>query len=92
MPKVSFHKRFLSIYHKFSKRSQKRFLAIDRALRLFAHNPRHPSLHTEKLSGSNVWSIRIDQNNRLFFIWSDDNDTAIFFSVGPHDSYRAIKK
>lgn len=57
----------------------------------FTKNPQHPSLRLEKLQGSKVWSIRVDRGNRLFFIWSDTDDTAIFFLVGPHDAYRKLE-
>ena len=42
----------------------------DKALRLFELNPRHPSLHTEKIDFSrDIWSGRIDRNYRFTFQW-----------------------
>lgn len=34
---------------------------VDAALRRFMENPRHPSLHFEKLSGSDFRTIRVDR-------------------------------
>ena len=90
MPSLAFESRYSSAYRTFTKRNKQRAWAIDEALRLFVRNPNHPSLHLEKLRSSEVWTIRIDQGNRLFFIWSNSGDTAIFFFVGPHDAYRTL--
>jgi len=76
---------------KFTKKNNDRSRSVKEALRRFQIDPTHPSLHVEKLSGSDTWTIRIDSGNRLFFVWSDEGDTAIFFYVGPHDSYRTVK-
>ncbi len=92
MPKIYFAPRFNKAYLKFTKLNQKRIDAIDRIIKLFASNPKHPSLNLEKLVGVKIWTIRIDRSNRLFFAWSDQEDTALFFFVGPHDSYKTIKK
>jgi len=90
MPTLDFDRRYAKSYRAFTKRNAQRIQAIDQVLRLFSQNPQHPSLHLEKLSGSTIWTIRVDRGNRLFFIWSDTGDTAIFFLVGPHDMYRKL--
>lgn len=75
---------------KFVKKDLKLAIKIRHTLERFATNPQHPSLHLEKLSGTDVWTIRIDRGNRLFFTWSSDGDIAIFFLVGKHDLYRNL--
>lgn len=90
MPCIAFDKRYIKPYKSFIRNNKRNGDAINKTLKFFEINPKHPSLNTEKLSGSNVWSIRIDKGNRLFFIWSEAQDTAIFFSVGPHDKYRTM--
>ena len=92
MPKLHFLPRFDNAYRKFTKRDKKRVQSIDKALKLFASNPKHPSLNLEKLSSADIWTIRINRSSRLFFTWAKDDNIAIFFFVGPHDSYRIVKK
>ncbi len=60
---------------------------IKKALRLLKENPSHPSLNLEKLKGSQIWTIRIDKGNRIFFSWIDKT-TALFLDIGKHDKYR----
>ena len=41
---------------------------LAKALRLLEMNPRHPSLHLERIiNDSKAWSVRIDQRYRLSF-------------------------
>ena len=43
---------------------------MEKALRLFARNPWHPSLHTEKIDfRRDIWSSRVDRNYRFTFQW-----------------------
>ena len=45
----------------------------DKAFRLFRDNPRHPSLHAEKIDHKkDIWSARIDLNYRFTFQWIHD--------------------
>jgi mRNA-degrading endonuclease YafQ of YafQ-DinJ toxin-antitoxin module len=60
---------------------------IKKTLRLLRENPHHPSLNLEKLKGSNIWTMRIDRGNRIFFSWID-KATALFLDIGKHDKYR----
>jgi len=90
MPKIHYLPKFNSVYCKFTKNNKRRVKSIDKVLEIFAANPKHPSLKLEKLSGREIWTIRIDKGNRLFFVWSKNGDVAIFFFVGPHDSYKNI--
>ncbi len=90
MPSVRLIPRFESARKKFVKRNDHLSQRIEETLIRFITNPQHPSLHLEKLAGTSYWTIRIDQGNRLFFVWSDTGDTAIFFLVGPHDMYKKL--
>ena len=75
---------------KFVKGSKKRAELVKKALGLFQNNPKHPSLHTEKLAGSENWSIRINKSDRVFFMWLDKN-SVLLIDVGKHDKYNKIK-
>lgn len=90
MPVIRLHKSFPKKLQKFTKNNINRSLAVKEAFRRFQTDPNHPSLHLEKLSGSSIWTIRLDGGDRLFFTWSDVGDTAIFFLIGPHDAYRKL--
>ncbi len=90
MPSIRLTPRFESARIKFVRRNKKLSQHVQDVLICFAKNPQHPSLHLEKLAGTPYWSVRIDQGNRLFFVWSDTGDTAIFFLVGPHDMYKRL--
>ena len=61
------------------------FKKIQKQLKFFKENIKHPSLRTHKLKGnlSNTWSISIEGNIRL--IYSIKNNEAIFFKLGNHD-------
>jgi plasmid maintenance system killer protein len=92
MPKIHLLSRFSKAYIKFAKDDKKRVAVVDKAFKLFEKDLEHPSLNLEKLRGSKTWTIRVDRGNRLFFEWSEKGDIAIFFFIGPHDSYRTFKK
>ncbi len=92
MPRVSLTKQFQKERKKWARGKNKREEQLQRAFLLFTQNPKHPSLNLEKLSGSEIWTIRVDRGNRLFFVWADEEDIAIFFFVGHHDTYRTIKR
>ena len=91
MPKIRLRPSFSRQLRKFTKKNNDRKEAVKEALRRFHLDPDYPSLHLEKLSGTDTWTIRIDSGNRLFFVWSDEGDTAIFFYVGSHNAYRTVK-
>lgn len=72
---------------KFVKNNKTNSSNVKKALKLFKENPKHPSLHLEKLGGSKLWTIRIDQRNRIFFSWIDES-TVLLIDVDKHDKYR----
>lgn len=61
------------------------FKKIQKQLKIFKENIKHPSLRTHKLKGNlaNTWSISIEGNVRL--LYSIKNNEAIFFKIGNHD-------
>ena len=61
------------------------FKKIQKQLKIFKENIKHPSLRTHKLKGnlSQTWSISIEGNVRL--IYTIKNNEAIFFKIGNHD-------
>jgi len=79
------------------KRSRKRYTKnnIKRAkqylstLNLFRHNSTHVGLKVEKLMNSDMWSMRINKSDRIFFAWIDNN-TALLLEIGLHDMYRKV--
>ena len=60
------------------------FKKIEKQLKLFRDNIKHPSLRTHKLKGnlSNTWSISIQGNFRIVYFIKDNE--AIFFKFGSH--------
>lgn len=61
------------------------FKKIQKQLKLFKENIKHPSLRTHKLRGNltNTWSISIEENVRLIYYIT--NNEAIFFKIRNHD-------
>lgn len=84
---LEFSKNFLRSRKKFVKNNPNRAKNLIKAIKIFVENPSHPSLNLEKLSGITVWTIRLSQGNRIFFIWKNKT-TALFIDIGPHDKYR----
>ena len=76
------------VAHELKKIKQKHpllFKKIQKQLKIFKENSKHPSLRTHKLKGNltNTWSISIESNMRL--IYTIKNNEAIFFKLGNHD-------
>jgi hypothetical protein len=45
-------------------------LSVARCVQLLGDNPRHPGLHTHRVSGSpGVWEAHVDDANRVTFHW-----------------------
>jgi mRNA-degrading endonuclease RelE of RelBE toxin-antitoxin system len=65
MPKIRYQKRFEKPYVKLPSSTRKK---VDKALRLLAENPRHPSLHTKPIKGADgIYEARVDRNYRMTF-------------------------
>lgn len=87
MTKIQYSPKYLSERKKFLKNNPKLLNKTIKAISTFARNPQHPGLNLEKLSGTKVWTIRIDKASRIFFSWIDEK-TALFIDIGKHDKYR----
>jgi len=75
-------KEILSIQQKDKKLVER----IEKQIKLFEDNPKHPSLRIHKLSGkiNNMWSISITMSVRMIYILLDE-DTALFVKIGTHE-------
>ena len=59
-------------------------------LEYFLENPKHPSLHTEKLK-YDLHSFRINKNFRVIFKYVAENQVELLFLAG-HDVYDDLKR
>jgi len=57
---------------------------VDQAIRRFIENPRHPSLHFEKLRGSPYRTIRVNSDIRIALIGEEDYYELV--DVNHHDA------
>ena len=58
---------------------------VDKALILLEANPRHPSLHLEKIdAGKSIWSGRVDRGYRFTFQWVPNG--ILLRKLGAHDA------
>ena len=76
---------------RFTNRADKDYAALapdlrkvfEKQLELLLENPRHPSLRTKKLEGSNdLWQARVNRNWRFYFVIRDDE--YVILAVVPH--------
>jgi len=87
MPKIKLTDRFIELYKNLPKSIRKK---INRQIQLLAENPRHPSLQTKPIQGTNgIFEARIDINYRLTYERLPD-DTLLLRVVAKHDD--ALKK
>lgn len=84
---ILYSPKYLTARKKFLKSSSKLADKTIKAISLFTENPQYPSLNLEKLQGTKIWTIRIDQGNRIFFFWIDES-RVLFIDIGKHDKYR----
>lgn len=85
--KIEYSIYFLAKRKKFVHNNRKRFEDYAKTTRLFLSNYSHPSLRIEKLKGQDVWTIRLNQKDRIFFIWKNKT-TVMFIDIGKHDKYK----
>jgi len=71
---------------KIKAKNQKLFWLIDKQIKLFQSNPKHPSLRVHKLSGkySNLWSLSITPDVRILYR-TLENDVVYITAIGTHD-------
>lgn len=69
-----------------NKKDKKLVSRIEKQVKLFESNPRHPSLRTHKLTGSlaNRWSSSVSSGLRMVYVILDE-DVAYFVDLGTHD-------
>ncbi|HLD26680.1 MAG TPA: plasmid stabilization protein [Patescibacteria group bacterium] len=84
---LKYSQNYLTKRKKFLKNNPPRAEKVIKRLKLFVHNPNHPSLRIEKLKGNDVWTIRVDKGNRIFFTWETIR-IALLLDIGKHDKYR----
>lgn len=88
MKKIAFGPDFQKKLKKLVRQDNTLSKRIQKQLRLFEQNPRHPSLRLHKLKGNlqNTWSLSVDRGFRLLFI---EDENYYFFDMGEHkDIYR----
>lgn len=59
--------------------------AVDQALKQFLSNPRHPSLHFEKLKGSSFRTIRVDRKRHRIVLRGAAREAFELVDIGHHD-------
>lgn len=71
---------------KIGQRDKKIFELIQKQLRLFQSDSKHPSLRNHKLKGSQreAWSISINRSVRAVYQITETGE-AYFFDLGTHD-------
>ena len=61
---------------------------VEKAVRLLAENPRHPSLRVKRMKGlKSIWEGRVTRAYRFTFSW--EGDVITFRRVGSHDILKA---
>ncbi len=74
--------RFKESYQKLLPEIQEK---VDKAIKLFSENPRHPSLQVRKLeSAPGIWYLRVDLHHRLTF-QIEEGGVYVLRNVGRHD-------
>jgi mRNA-degrading endonuclease RelE of RelBE toxin-antitoxin system len=73
--------RFATAYRSLSANVQRK---VDKALRLLAADPRHPSLRLKKIEGADrIWEARVDRSHRLTLEIAEG--CCLLRNVGKHD-------
>lgn len=87
MPKIKLTDRFIELYKNLPESIRKK---INRQIQLLSENPRHPSLQTKPIQGTNgIYEARVDIDYRLTYERLPD-DTLLLRVVAKHDE--ALKK
>lgn len=82
--KLFFTYSFIKDYQALPEHLQK---MVDKKLKLFLGNPRHPSLNIKKMQDPrDIWEGRITKGYR--FTFQIEGDTCILRRLGPHDVLR----
>jgi len=87
MPKIILTDRFVTLFRKLPEAIRKK---VKRQIQLLADNPRHPSLQTKPIQGTNgIFEPRVDIHYRMTYERLSD-DTLLMRVVAQHDD--ALKK
>lgn len=80
-----FTNKALSELTSLEKQNPKLFRKIQKQLKIFRSNHKHPSLRTHKLKGSlsNSWSVSVEGSFRMLFFLEEGK--AVFYRLGTHD-------
>lgn len=83
--KFSLEPALFKIIKEITKKNPKLSKKVQKQLKFFSIDPKHPSLKTHKLKGglSARWSISIEGNIRMIYYFKGDE--AVFFDIGTHD-------
>ncbi|OGK09324.1 hypothetical protein A2767_03775 [Candidatus Roizmanbacteria bacterium RIFCSPHIGHO2_01_FULL_35_10] len=84
---IDYSPKFIRERKKFVKKNRERFETYGKTVKLFIQNPYHPGLNLEKLEKSLYWSIRLNESDRIFFIWTS-SISVLFVDIGEHDKYK----
>ncbi len=84
---IRYDRRFLKALQVIAKSDTARAKPVQSAVERFAVDSRHPSLNFEKLKGTELYSIRVTQGDRVI-LRQVDPDTFELIDVGNHDIYR----
>jgi mRNA-degrading endonuclease RelE of RelBE toxin-antitoxin system len=75
---------FWKAYQKLDRQTKTR---AQKAFRLWAENPFHPSLHFKCINTQeNIWAVRITLGYRALGLLEED--TVTWFWIGSHDEYQ----
>lgn len=82
---LSFSTEVITELKRIKRKQPQLFEKIQKQLKIFKENSKHPSLRTHKLKGNlqNTWSISIEGNVRM--IYTLKKKEALFFKIGNHD-------
>ena len=89
MIKIQITSHFERSRKKYVKKNILRAEKILSTLNTFRHDPLHRGLNIEKLVNSNIYSLRLDRGDRIFFTWIN-KDTALLLDIGKHDKYKTV--
>lgn len=73
---------------KYIKKDLSKLDKVEAAIDRFREDPTHPSLNTEKLVNTDIWSLRVNKGDRIFFIWEEK--VVLLIDIGKHDRYRRV--
>jgi addiction module RelE/StbE family toxin len=88
MTEIAFSSTFTKAYRKRIKGQPNIENKFWRQVDIFKNDPFDNRIKTHKLSGrlKDLWSFRIDYDNRVIFYFVDDKkDRAVFVDIGRHD-------